>query len=254
MTKPGRCGAAIAGIADSRIYGLGDKDNFWQMADTGPAGPNTEIYVDLRPKSGRGRGEVDARRIHRVSTRPASCSRSGTSSSCSTTSRTTGRRLPLPAPSVDTGGGTRAHRGGPAGRPLQLRYRSVHADYRAGGRGRREDLRSRARRRVLSGTRRSRARGGVPARRRRVSVERRPRLRAAPHPAARGAARLAARPARADAGAPRARVVVGRWAACIPTWWPSGAHREGHPGRGGAVLRYDRGRASRGSTISRAGR
>ncbi len=52
----------VTGIPETRIYGLGAKDNFWQMADTGPCGPCSEIYVDLAhladdwafPKDARG--------------------------------------------------------------------------------------------------------------------------------------------------------------------------------------------------------
>jgi alanyl-tRNA synthetase len=47
----------ISGLPDHRIYGLGDKDNFWQMGDTGPCGPSTEIYVDLEVGK-RERGEA----------------------------------------------------------------------------------------------------------------------------------------------------------------------------------------------------
>ena len=50
----------LSGLPDHRIYGLGDKDNFWQMGDTGPCGPCTEIYVDLAdgPTGGRRTDEV----------------------------------------------------------------------------------------------------------------------------------------------------------------------------------------------------
>ena len=34
------------GIPENRIWRLGEEDNFWQMGDTGPCGPSSEIYVD----------------------------------------------------------------------------------------------------------------------------------------------------------------------------------------------------------------
>ena len=40
----------VTGIPPERVFRLGDKDNFWQMADTGPCGPCSEIHFDLRPE------------------------------------------------------------------------------------------------------------------------------------------------------------------------------------------------------------
>ncbi|KKP24405.1 MAG: Alanine-tRNA ligase [candidate division TM6 bacterium GW2011_GWF2_28_16] len=34
------------GISSDKIYRLGEKENFWQMGDTGPCGPCTEIHFD----------------------------------------------------------------------------------------------------------------------------------------------------------------------------------------------------------------
>ncbi|MEM7415356.1 MAG: alanine--tRNA ligase [Gemmatimonadota bacterium] len=38
----------MIGLPPERVYRLWDKDNFWQMADTGPCGPCSELHFDLR--------------------------------------------------------------------------------------------------------------------------------------------------------------------------------------------------------------
>ena len=94
----------ISGLPDDRIYGLGDKDNFWQMGDTGPCGPCSELFVDLdwRPGTTPARisqkefeAEADAGRfleIWNLVFMQFDRSADGT-------------LTPLPKPSVDTGAG-----------------------------------------------------------------------------------------------------------------------------------------------------
>ena len=40
------------GIPPEKIFRLGEKDNFWQMGDTGPCGPCSEIHIDQGPETG----------------------------------------------------------------------------------------------------------------------------------------------------------------------------------------------------------
>ncbi|HEV2670273.1 MAG TPA: alanine--tRNA ligase [Gemmatimonadales bacterium] len=95
----------VTGIADSRIFGLGDKDNFWQMGDTGPCGPCSEILVDIRSKEhGAGSRELRLEEFVRLS-EEGQLLEIWNLVFMQFDQQADGTRSVLPAPSVDTGAG-----------------------------------------------------------------------------------------------------------------------------------------------------
>ena len=108
----------IAGLPDRRIYGLGAKDNFWQMADTGPCGPCSEIYVDLahlsndwRPPEGVSAAWTNPAKVELTTDEFVDASETGRFLEIwnlvfmQFDRQGDGTLVPLPKPSVDTGAG-----------------------------------------------------------------------------------------------------------------------------------------------------
>lgn len=90
----------VTGIAPDRIVRCGEKDNFWQMGETGPCGPCSEIFYDYGP-AGLEPGEEDA-------PFPADVSRYVEIWNLvfmQFDRDAEGRLHPLPKPSIDTGMG-----------------------------------------------------------------------------------------------------------------------------------------------------
>jgi alanyl-tRNA synthetase len=86
------------GVKPERIFRF-DKDNFWQMADTGPCGPCTEIFFDRAPEKGLANSQQfeqnDGERFMEIWNLVF----------MQFDQQADGTRLNLPKPSVDTGMG-----------------------------------------------------------------------------------------------------------------------------------------------------
>ena len=88
------------GVPKDRIFAMGLKDNFWQMGDTGPCGPCSEIYYDMGPAaSDQGHAECAF---------PCDCGRYVEIWNLvfmQFDRDVSGKLNPLPKPSIDTGMG-----------------------------------------------------------------------------------------------------------------------------------------------------
>ena len=92
------------GVDPRRIHRLGDKDNFWQMAETGPCGPCSEIYFDLRDESARRAALPDTEEFSRLADR-GQVIELWNLVFMQFDRDASGKLDPLPAPCVDTGAG-----------------------------------------------------------------------------------------------------------------------------------------------------
>jgi len=97
-----------AGVPKNRIKEFGLKDNFWQMGETGPCGPCSEIFFDLGLEaSEHGKdlpfGEDDARYVEIWNLVFMQFDRAAVVDPA--TKKTTYTLTPLPKPSIDTGMG-----------------------------------------------------------------------------------------------------------------------------------------------------
>jgi alanyl-tRNA synthetase len=83
-------------VPKDRIFRMDEADNFWQMGDTGPCGPCSEIYYDFGPEAGPGEfpGNPGERFVEIWNLVFMQFDRSAD-----------GKMTPLPRPSIDTGMG-----------------------------------------------------------------------------------------------------------------------------------------------------
>jgi alanyl-tRNA synthetase len=95
--------AEIAGLPPERIFRLGDRDNFWQMADTGPCGPCSEIHYDMRSEDERGT-DVSLEQFVEISER-GEFLEIWNLVFMQFDRDADGELRPLPSPSIDTGAG-----------------------------------------------------------------------------------------------------------------------------------------------------
>jgi alanyl-tRNA synthetase len=86
------------GVPMERIQRLGDKDNFWQMGDTGPCGPCSEIHIDRGPSFGPEGGPLNDPHGDRFM-------EFWNLVFMQYNQAPDGARTPLPKPSIDTGAG-----------------------------------------------------------------------------------------------------------------------------------------------------